>query len=105
MNLLVNAGQAIKEHGTVTLRTRQESDTVCVEVSDTGSGIPRDIVNRIFDPFFTTKPVGKGTGLGLSISHGIINKHNGQIEVASEPGKGSTFRITLPIQQKEQVPE
>ena len=105
MNLLVNAGQAIKEHGTITLRTRQENDTVCVEVSDTGSGIPHDIINRIFDPFFTTKPVGKGTGLGLSISHGIINKHNGQIEVASEPGKGSTFRIILPIQQKDPGPE
>ena len=100
MNLLVNAAQAITEHGTITLRTRQDGENVCIEVTDTGSGIPPDIIKRIFDPFFTTKPVGTGTGLGLSITHGIIRKHNGRIEVASEPGKGTTFRITLPIRQK-----
>ena len=99
MNLLVNAGQAIQERGVITLRTRQEGKNVCVEISDTGTGIPQEIINRIFDPFFTTKPVGTGTGLGLSITHGILRKHNGQIEVESQPGKGTTFRITLPIQQ------
>ncbi|MFZ4538287.1 ATP-binding protein [Propionivibrio sp.] len=100
MNLLVNAAQAIPEQGKITLRTRHEGENVCVEITDTGTGIPQDIINRIFDPFFTTKPAGTGTGLGLSITHGIIRKHNGRIEVASEPGKGTTFRIVMPVQQK-----
>ena len=99
MNLLVNAAQAIETHGTITLRTRRSDDNVCIEIADTGAGIPPQILNRIFDPFFTTKPVGTGTGLGLSITHGIIRKHNGRIEVNSEPGRGTTFRITLPIRQ------
>ena len=99
MNLLVNAAQAIPEHGTITLRTRREGQNVRIEIADTGSGIPQEIINRIFDPFFTTKPVGTGTGLGLSITHGIIRKHNGRIGVSSEPGKGTTFSITIPIKQ------
>ena len=99
MNLLVNAAQAIPERGTITLRTRDLGDHVCVEIADTGSGIPQDIIKRIFDPFFTTKPVGKGTGLGLSIAHSIIRKHAGRLEVSSEAGKGTTFRIFLPIQR------
>ena len=99
MNLLVNAAQAIQEHGKITLRTRQEGDKVRIEIADTGCGIPQEIINRIFDPFFTTKPVGTGTGLGLSITHGIIRKHNGRIDVSSEPGKGTTFSITIPIHQ------
>jgi signal transduction histidine kinase len=100
MNLLVNAGQAILERGIITLRTRQVGENVQIEISDTGPGIPPEIINRIFDPFFTTKPVGSGTGLGLSITHSILRKHHGQIDVSSEPGKGTTFRITLPIQFK-----
>ena len=104
MNLLVNAAQAITEHGRITLRTRQEGENVCIEISDTGSGIPQEIINRIFDPFFTTKPVGTGTGLGLSITHGIVHKHGGRIEVSSQPGEGSTFSITLPIQQAPSEP-
>ncbi len=100
MNLLVNAAQAITAHGKITVRSRQVGEDVCVEISDTGSGIPAEIINRIFDPFFTTKPVGTGTGLGLSITHGIIRKHNGRIEVASEAGKGTTFRLFIPIRQK-----
>jgi len=99
MNLLVNAAQAIQEHGKITLRTRQEDDNVRIEIADTGCGIPQEIINRIFDPFFTTKPVGTGTGLGLSITHGIIRKHNGRIDVSSEPGEGTTFSITIPIHQ------
>ena len=98
MNLLVNAAQAIQEQGVITLRTRLDGDNVCIEIADNGSGIPPEIINRIFDPFFTTKPVGTGTGLGLSITHGIIRKHHGRIEVDSSPGKGTRFRITLPIQ-------
>ena len=97
MNLLVNAAQAISDHGTITIRTRTVDQNVCIEISDTGQGIPPTKISRIFDPFFTTKPVGQGTGLGLSISHGIIRKHNGQISVQSVPGKGTTFTITLPI--------
>ena len=99
MNLLVNAAQAIPERGEITLRTRRIDDRVCIEISDTGTGIPQGLINRIFDPFFTTKPVGTGTGLGLSIAHGIIRKHKGRIEVSSEPGKGTSFRIYLPIRQ------
>ena len=102
MNLLINAAQAISSQGRITLRTRQENQTVCIEIADNGSGIPQDIINRIFDPFFTTKPVGTGTGLGLSITHGIIRKHQGRIEVDSTPGEGTTFRIYLPITQAPQ---
>ncbi|WP_265949892.1 ATP-binding protein [Dechloromonas sp. A34] len=98
MNLLVNAAHAMGEQrGTITIRTGTAGDKVWLEFSDTGSGIPEGIRQKIFDPFFTTKPVGKGTGLGLSLSYGIIQKHNGQIEVQSEVGKGTTFRITLPV--------
>jgi len=104
MNLLVNAAQAITEHGRITLRTRQEGGNVRIEIADTGSGIPQDIINRIFDPFFTTKPVGTGTGLGLSITHGIIRKHNGRIDVSSRAGEGTTFSITIPIRQPPSEP-
>ena len=98
MNLLVNSAHAMGEaRGRITIRTGVAGDTVWLEFSDTGSGIPEEIRQKVFDPFFTTKPVGKGTGLGLSLSYGIVQKHHGQIEVRSEVGKGSTFRITLPI--------
>ncbi|RQS71235.1 histidine kinase [Burkholderia sp. Bp8963] len=99
MNLLVNAAQAIPEHGIITLRTSHDGDTVSIAISDTGRGMPPDIVRRIFDPFFTTKPVGQGTGLGLSVSHGIVERHRGVIDVASEPGRGTTFTIRLPVRR------
>lgn len=100
MNLVVNAAHAIgPERGTVTVRTGTEGDKVWIEVTDTGSGIPKEHLPRIFDPFFTTKPVGKGTGLGLSLSYGIVQKHNGQIDVTTEVGKGTCFRVTLPVRQ------
>ena len=99
MNLLVNAAQAIAEHGTVTISTGAEHDWVWVAVTDTGAGIAPENLKRIFDPFFTTKPVGEGTGLGLSVSYNIINKHQGRFEVESEVGKGTTFRIWLPVRQ------
>ena len=102
MNLLFNAAHAIQgPRGAITLSTGQEGDSVWVEVADSGSGIAPENLSRIFDPFFTTKPVGKGTGLGLSLSYGIVRKHNGRIEVTSEPGKGATFRVILPIHQSE----
>jgi two-component system NtrC family sensor kinase len=71
---------------------------VFASVSDTGCGIPEEVLTRIFEPFFTTKEVGKGTGLGLSITYDIIKKHKGEIFVESRPGEGTTFTIRLPIQ-------
>ena len=105
MNLLVNAGHAIKEHGKVRLSARPMGEQVWMEISDTGCGMPPDVLAHIFEPFFTTKPVGKGTGLGLSISYGIVKKHGGTIEVESEPGHGTTFRIKLPISGPNEVSE
>jgi signal transduction histidine kinase len=98
MNLLMNAVQAIKEHGRITIRTGQEGGNVWVEVEDTGSGIEPKNLSRVFDPFFTTKPVGKGTGLGLSLSYSIVQKHGGKIELRSELGKGTVFKVILPLQ-------
>jgi len=100
MNILVNAGHAIEGRGQITLVTRADAEFVYVEVSDTGKGIAPEHLPRVFEPFFTTKPVGKGTGLGLSISYGIVRKHNGEIDVRSEPGIGTTFVIKLPIRQR-----
>lgn len=99
MNLLLNAGQAIGERGTIVVSTGQDGEEVWIEFKDSGAGIPADLLQRIFDPFFTTKPVGSGTGLGLSISYGIINKHHGRIDVSSSVGEGSTFRIVIPVRQ------
>ena len=96
LNLLLNAAQAIETSGTITLRTGHDEHHVWVEIADTGTGIRPEHLGKIFDPFFTTKPVGKGTGLGLSLSYGIVKRHHGHLEVRSEPGKGSIFRITLP---------
>ena len=99
MNLLLNAGQAIEQQGSIVVGTGHEGDTVWIEIADSGSGIPPEALQRIFDPFYTTKPVGTGTGLGLSISYGIVAKHNGRIEVDSTPGEGSRFRVVLPVRQ------
>jgi signal transduction histidine kinase len=102
MNLLVNAAHAITaERGVITIRTGVDpvAATAWIEVADNGCGIPKEDLTRIFDPFFTTKPVGKGTGLGLSLSYGIVRKHRGQLEVRSEPGVGTTFRVTVPVQE------
>jgi len=100
MNLVINAAQAMgPERGTITISNGVEGDNVWLEVTDNGCGIAPETVQKIFDPFFTTKPVGEGTGLGLSLSYGIIKKHHGDIFVRSEPGKGTTFRVVLPIRQ------
>ena len=102
MNLLVNAGHAIKDKGRIFIRSGYlDDDQVWIEIEDTGSGIDTEHLKKIFEPFFTTKEVGKGTGLGLSLAYGIIKKHHGDIQVRSEVGKGTCFRITLPIQQDE----
>jgi two-component system NtrC family sensor kinase len=97
LNLLVNAAQSIAEHGTITLRSGCVEDSVWISVSDTGQGIPPELIKKIFDPFFTTKPIGKGTGLGLSVSYGIVDKHGGHIDVCSQPGQGTTFTVNLPV--------
>jgi two-component system, cell cycle sensor histidine kinase and response regulator CckA len=101
LNLLLNAAQALPEGGASQHEIRAfvghgPGRTVVVEVRDTGSGIPQEIIGRIFDPFFTTKSVGIGTGLGLSICHGIVSALGGEISVESAPGKGSCFRVVLP---------
>lgn len=96
-NILDNAVDAMQGKGELVLRTSREGEKVAVEIEDNGPGMPADVQKRIFEPFFTTKPPGQGTGLGLHIAYTIVNNHNGQIRVASEPGK-TKFRVTLPIQ-------
>ena len=96
MNLLQNAIHAIKGPGDIWIRTRLTENELVLEFADSGEGIPKDIQKKIFDPFFTTKKVGEGTGLGLSVSYGIIERHQGSIEVQSEPGSGTTFVIKIP---------
>lgn len=104
MNLVVNAAHAIgTDRGKIWIRTGVENESAWIEVADNGSGIPKEVVPRIFDPFYTTKPVGKGTGLGLSLSYGIIQKHRGQIDVQTELGKGTTFRLLLPLTQTDKA--
>ncbi len=99
LNLITNAAQAMDTAGgTITLVTRRDAAGVAVDVSDTGKGIPADILPKIFDPFFSTKEIGKGTGLGLSISYKIVKQHGGRIDVQSQPGAGTRFTVWLPIQ-------
>ncbi len=97
MNILVNAAQAIEANGKIKIETLAENGSVKVIISDTGTGIPKENLSKIFDPFFTTKEVGKGTGLGLNVAYNIIEKHNGTINVESIEGKGTTFSISLPV--------
>jgi PAS domain S-box-containing protein len=105
MNLLINARQAIGKNGRITIATGRAPDdrSVTITFTDNGPGIAPDIQDKIFDPFFTTKPTGQGTGLGLSVSYGIIEDHQGDIGVVSEPGCGATFHIQLPLHNR--VPE
>ncbi|HET6889704.1 MAG TPA: ATP-binding protein [Pyrinomonadaceae bacterium] len=96
-NLLLNARDSIPEGGRITIGTMAtDDDSLIVEVSDTGIGIAPENVAKIYDPFYTTKGVGRGTGLGLAVSYGIVQEHSGHISVDSVPGRGTTFRITLP---------
>jgi signal transduction histidine kinase len=105
LNLLVNAAHAIPEgqaeRNAITIRTRAEDGMVIVEVADTGIGIDAETLPRIFDAFFTTKPIGIGTGLGLAICHRIITAAKGRIEVDSQPGEGTVFRVLLPVRRRE----
>ncbi len=96
-NLLLNARDSIPDGGRITISTAATAgDALTVEVSDTGMGIAPENVAKIYDPFYTTKGVGRGTGLGLAVSYGIVQEHSGHISVDSTPGRGTTFRITLP---------
>jgi two-component system cell cycle sensor histidine kinase/response regulator CckA len=121
MNLCINASQEMEETGgilevsveKVTL-DKETADSyadlamgnyVKITVSDTGTGIDPEIINRIFDPYFTTKEVGKGSGMGLSVIHGIVKNHNGAITVDSEPGKGATFTMLFPVVTEKPVME
>jgi len=97
MNLLVNAAQAIRNRGVITIATGAENGWVWGRISDTGCGIPQQNLKRVFEPFFTTKPVGSGTGLGLSLSYSIVKKHGGRIEISSKPDVGTAFTIRLPV--------
>jgi two-component system NtrC family sensor kinase len=102
MNIALNAAEAMKDQGTLSIKSglNQRGDYVEVRMTDTGTGIPHENLNKIFDPFFTTKNPQEGTGLGLSVSYGIIQKHHGDIIVESEVGKGTTFIIKLPVEKK-----
>lgn len=102
LNLLINSAHAIEENGVISVSTKltEDKNSIQIEIEDNGTGINEDIRKKIFDPFFTTKPVGKGTGLGLSVSYGIIQEHNGTIEVKSSTDQNTLFSITLPIPDK-----
>ncbi len=103
MNIIINAADAMAEDkGTLTIKTKMKDGVAEVSFTDTGCGMTKENLSKLFAPFFTTKETGKGTGLGLAISYGIIQSHNGDIDVQSEMGKGSTFRIKLPIGKNHQ---
>ncbi len=105
MNLILNAVQAMKDGGVLSIRTSVVEGVCLIEVRDTGSGIPPTVLSRIFDPFFTTKSEGEGTGLGLSVSLGIAERHGGKILVESEVGKGTTFTLCLPVSRERSLME
>jgi signal transduction histidine kinase len=105
INIILNALDAMPEGGKLSVTTRQDRDdqgreSIMIEFSDTGSGIPERDLQKIFDPFYTTKEVGKGTGLGLSLSYNIVKRFKGDIKVESETGKGTIFTIMLPIEKE-----
>ena len=99
LNLLMNAQQAMEEQGEIRITTsfRESEGLEQVTVRDNGKGIPPNLLEKVFDPFFSTKAAGEGTGLGLSVSYGIIQEHQGEILVRSEPGQGTEFTILLPV--------
>jgi signal transduction histidine kinase len=96
LNIIQNATQAIETTGKIEISTSMDEDWVYISIKDNGKGMSAEVAQRVFDPFFTTKDVGKGTGLGLSVSFGIIQEHNGDITIQSEPGKGAEFLIKIP---------
>lgn len=100
MNIILNAAQAIDGKGQIRIKTWETGNAVYIAISDTGRGIPPDVLPRIFDVGFTTKQADAGAGLGLSISCKVIQNHNGRVDVESEVGKGTTFTIVLPVTQE-----
>jgi two-component system NtrC family sensor kinase len=100
LNLFMNARDSMPQGGMLEVRTAAQNGHVEIEVTDTGSGISPEHIQRIFDPFFTTKATGRGTGLGLSVSYGIIKEHLGKVDVRSTPGKGTSFRLEFPVARK-----
>ena len=102
ISIILNAIQAMKDKGTLTISVKPDTEKkdVAIKITDTGSGIPQEQIKNIFEPFFTTKAVGKGTGLGLSVSQSLVKEHNGEIEVESTLGKGSTFTVILPLYEE-----
>ena len=96
LNLITNSLDAMPEGGALAIRARRDEEGVRIEIADTGTGIPKELLQRIFQPWFTTKPAGRGTGLGLSITHDVIQRHGGTITVVSDHGRGTTFTIDLP---------
>ncbi|MDY0362157.1 MAG: ATP-binding protein [Desulforegulaceae bacterium] len=97
-NLIINAAQAIKKSGTITIKTFIQNNFCVIQISDTGEGIPSNIRDKIFDPFFSTKPVGQGTGLGLHVVYDLVKKHGGTIKLESEIDKGTSFFVYLPLE-------
>jgi hypothetical protein len=97
LNLFLNSRDAMPKGGWLTILTREDRTGAVIEVGDTGSGIPAEMLSRIYDPFFTTKEIGKGTGLGLSIAYGIVQEHGGTITCDSHVGQGTRFTIRLPL--------
>jgi len=97
VNLFLNARDAMPSGGELAVQTGMDGSMVVIDISDTGAGIPQENLKRIFDPFFTTKAMGKGTGLGLAVTYGIIQEHGGGILVNSQSGKGTHFRLKLPV--------
>ncbi len=103
LNLLNNAADACRDGGLITITTLQEKKKIAVAVKDNGVGIKPENIDQIFQPFFTTKPEVKGTGLGLSVCYGIVQNHQGVIRVDSQPGKGSTFTVYLPVERESEI--
>ncbi len=97
LNVLVNAGQAIKEKGTITIATAARDGQLVVEITDSGAGIPPELIEKVFETGFTTKRAGVGTGLGLSICRKIMTDHNGRFELRSQQGAGTTVTVSLPL--------
>jgi PAS domain S-box-containing protein len=104
LNLIVNAGHAVENGGTVRIATAVESDSVVVRIKDDGEGIPPELIDRIFDPFFSTRTVYEGSGLGLGIAYQIVKSHGGEIDVDSAPGEGTCFHVRLPTQRPDSSP-
>jgi two-component system NtrC family sensor kinase len=100
LTVLVNAAQALKGEGTITIRNQVDDDSICYTISDDGSGIKEETLPRVFEPFFSTKPPGQGTGLGLSIAQKAVESHGGMISVNSTVGEGTKVSLTFPKEHK-----